>query len=198
MGVYGPRDNMDKRLFLKELRELKDLAKPAWLILGDFNLIYMDQDKSNGRLNRRMMSHFRRTLNHLEVKEIHLRGRWFTWSNEQSAPTMSHIDRAFSSIAWEDLHPYPVISPMSSSTSDHCPLKIHSQECPPPTFRFEAHWPFMPGFSDCVHQAWTKPIMNPQNAMFTLHIKLSRTAKALAQWSRKLIPQGRIAAKICR
>jgi hypothetical protein len=85
---------------------------------------------------------------------------------------MSRIDRAFSSIAWEDLHPYPVISLLSSSTSDHCPLKIHSQECPvlPPTFRFEAHWPFMSGFSDCVQQAWIKPIMNPQNAMLTLHI----------------------------
>jgi hypothetical protein len=38
--VYGPQENTDKRLFLKELRELKQLASPAWLVLGDFNLVW--------------------------------------------------------------------------------------------------------------------------------------------------------------
>jgi exonuclease III len=39
-GVYGPQGEMDKRLFLSELRSLKLSAEPAWIILGDFNLIY--------------------------------------------------------------------------------------------------------------------------------------------------------------
>jgi exonuclease III len=189
-GVYGPQDNLSKRLFLKELRELKDQAKLAWLIVGEFNMIYLDQDKSNDRLDRRMMSRSRRTLNHLEVKEIQLVRRRFTWSNEQSSPTMLRIDRAFSSIAWEDLYPDPIVTPLSSSSSDHCPLKIHSQVWTSllPRFRFKMHWPLMPGFLECVQQSWSKSIVNPQNTMTTLHIKLSRTAKALAMWSHKLIP----------
>jgi hypothetical protein len=58
-------------------------------------LIYQDQDKNNGNLNRRMMARFRRTLNKLEVKEIDLVGKQFTWSNNQVQPTLSRIDRCF-------------------------------------------------------------------------------------------------------
>jgi hypothetical protein len=75
---------MDKCLFLQELRVIKSLMEPTWMILGDFNLIYMDQDKSNGHLNRRLMLRFHRTLNHLVVREIPLSGKCFTWSNEQN------------------------------------------------------------------------------------------------------------------
>jgi hypothetical protein len=47
-------------------------------LLGDLNLIYKAQDKSNGRLNRGMMLRFRKALDHLGVKEINLVGRKFT------------------------------------------------------------------------------------------------------------------------
>jgi hypothetical protein len=68
-------------MFIRELRQLKQGAMPEWLILADFNLIYKIQDKNNGRINKQMMSRFRRALDYLEVKEINLVGKKFTWSN---------------------------------------------------------------------------------------------------------------------
>jgi exonuclease III len=124
-GVYGPQDNLDKRLFLRELRGLKDSAQPAWLILGDFNLICSDQDKSNDYVDRRMISRFRRALNHIVVKEIPLVGKRFTWSNDRSSPTMTRIDRAFCTVLWEENHIDPILHPLSSSVSDHCPLLLN-------------------------------------------------------------------------
>jgi hypothetical protein len=56
----------------------------------------------------------------------------------------------------------------------------------------------MPGFSECVHQAWCKPVAPSHDAMMALHIKMMRTAKALVIWARSLVPQGRLAATICR
>jgi hypothetical protein len=88
-GVYGPQEDCDKRLFLRELRTLKDLVQPAWLVLGHFNLICSDQDKSNGKVNHRMMTSFRRALNHIAVRGIPLRGKKFTWSNDCSSPAMT-------------------------------------------------------------------------------------------------------------
>lgn len=73
-GVYGPQLIADKKVFPQELRALKQSSKPAWLLVGDFNLIYRDADKSNGHLDRRMMDRFRRALNHILVKEIPLLG----------------------------------------------------------------------------------------------------------------------------
>lgn len=96
-GVYGPQGDLEKKMFLRELRHLKRIATSRWLLIGDFNLIYKVEDKNNGRLNRRLVLHFRRTLNHLQVKEIPLAGRRFTWSNNQQEPTLSRIDRAFCS-----------------------------------------------------------------------------------------------------
>jgi exonuclease III len=57
-GVYGLQGNIDKHIFLRELRDLKGRVKPSWIIMGDFNLIYLDEDKNNKRLNRCLMSHF--------------------------------------------------------------------------------------------------------------------------------------------
>jgi exonuclease III len=81
IGVYGPQGELEKKMFIRELRHLKDSALPSWLIIGDFNIIYKDEDKNNGRLNRRLMLRFRWALNHLEMKEIHLIGRKYTWTN---------------------------------------------------------------------------------------------------------------------
>jgi hypothetical protein len=86
-------------MLIRELKLLKSHALASWLILGDFNLIYLDADKNNDKVNRRMMLRFRRALNHLEVKEIQLVDRKYTWSNSQQLPTMSRIDRAFCTIA---------------------------------------------------------------------------------------------------
>jgi exonuclease III len=61
-GVYGPQDNQEKEIFLDEVKDLKTRGEKEWLILGDFNLIYKAEDKSNSRLNRRLMTRFKETL----------------------------------------------------------------------------------------------------------------------------------------
>lgn len=44
--VYGPQLEADKIAFLSELESLQPSMKPAWLIIGDFNLIYKASDKN--------------------------------------------------------------------------------------------------------------------------------------------------------
>jgi hypothetical protein len=56
----------------------------------------------------------------------------------------------------------------------------------------------MPGFLDCVQEAWHKPLASSYNALQKLHIKLSRTAKALATSTQSLVPQGELAVALCR
>jgi hypothetical protein len=41
---------------LQELRDIQGQCTGAWLVAGDFNLIYKDEDKNNGNLNRAMMA----------------------------------------------------------------------------------------------------------------------------------------------
>jgi len=56
--VYGPQGNEEKIQFLQELRAIRSACSGPWVVFGDFNLIYKDEDKNNANLNRAMMGHF--------------------------------------------------------------------------------------------------------------------------------------------
>jgi hypothetical protein len=72
IGVYGPQSDVDKCLFLCELKELRDLHPDPWVVVGDFNLIVDATDKKNAHLNRRMIGKFRKLLAEVEMKELYL------------------------------------------------------------------------------------------------------------------------------
>jgi hypothetical protein len=69
-GVYGPQDDSDKILFLKELRDVRALCLKPWLAGGDFNLIHRAEDKNNSNLDRAMMGRSKRFTDDCELKEI--------------------------------------------------------------------------------------------------------------------------------
>ena len=79
--VYGPKQDQDKIQFLQELRDFRVQCSGPWLVVGDFNLIYKEEDKNNSNLNRAMMGRFRRWINDLGVSEIPLHGRKYTWTS---------------------------------------------------------------------------------------------------------------------
>lgn len=79
--VYGPQEDQAKLNFLGELRWLQHTVTDNWLIIGDFNMILEARDKSNSNLNRRLMGAFREAVRDLNLKELNLRGRKFTWTN---------------------------------------------------------------------------------------------------------------------
>jgi len=93
--VYEPQADMDKLLFLQELKDIAAPEHDRWLVIGDFNLIYQATDKNNTNLNRRLMGCFRETIDDVHLKEIQLNGHRFTWSNGQNHPTLTRIDRVF-------------------------------------------------------------------------------------------------------
>jgi hypothetical protein len=72
MVVYGLTRDGEKSVFLDELRSLRQLWSGPWLTAGDFNMIYRVEDKNNDRFNKRLMEQFRRFLNDVSLKELHL------------------------------------------------------------------------------------------------------------------------------
>jgi hypothetical protein len=69
-------------------------------------MIYHAQEKNNTRLDRRRIGQFCRFLNEVTLKEIHLQGRLFTWSNERAHPTLERIDQVFINAEWDSLFPH--------------------------------------------------------------------------------------------
>lgn len=125
-GVYGPQSDVDKCLFPQEIKDIRDLHPGPWTVAGDFNLIVDAVDKNNANLNRRMMGKFRRLLSELDLKELYLNGRRYTWSNERERVTLERLDRVFSTVDWEVEFPASFLSGMGSSTSDHSPPALEA------------------------------------------------------------------------
>ncbi|WVZ75385.1 hypothetical protein U9M48_023441 [Paspalum notatum var. saurae] len=129
--VYGPQGDDNKIAFLQELHEVRASYAGPWVILGDFNLIYKEEDKNNANLNSAMMGRFRRFIDDLVLKELPLHGRNFTWSNGQDSPTLVKLDRDSTTkllvkgdfILKLSGHPWMVFSRKSSVLG---PLNLHA------------------------------------------------------------------------
>jgi hypothetical protein len=161
------------------------------------------------------MGRFKATIDELELKELSLHRRKFTWSSSQNsqspqnsrsssahastAVTMTKIDRFFSMTAWEELFPTVHLHAWASMISDHCPLILRGATDNPrfKGFWFESYWPVIPGFVEIVEQTWNK-LLQATDAVQHLHIKLSRTAKALKQWEKSRIGNIKIQLKIVK
>jgi exonuclease III len=141
-GVYGPQNEADKILFMQEILDLRQHVLPAWLLLGDFNLILSAQEKNNNRLNLSLINRFKATIDNLELARIELRGKKYTWCNDQQSPTMTRIDHIFASVDWLEVFPRTDLQALASLGSDHCALLLLGDvNCDfYRGFCFEAHW----------------------------------------------------------
>ncbi|CAD6263706.1 unnamed protein product [Miscanthus lutarioriparius] len=187
-GVYGPQADAEKVLFLQELRSVCALCNGPWLVTGDFNLIYQAEDKNNTNLDRAMMGRFRRFLDVVEVKEIPLLGRKYTWSNERQSPTLVRLDRAFCCMEWEGIFPDSVLQSTTAGVSDHCPLilglKVSTNG--KRRFHFESFSTKVPGFLDAVSLNWEAPVQ-ANCAVERLSLKLQRLSKGLQRWGQRKV-----------
>jgi hypothetical protein len=120
-----------------------------------------------------MMNHFGSTIDNLELARIKLRGKKYTWCNDQQTPTMTRIDHLFASVDWLEIFPRTNLRALASLGSDHSALFLHGDVNLDfyKGFRFESHWVHRAGFLDTIKEAWIKPV-HTQDAILRLHVKM--------------------------
>ncbi|XP_073361930.1 uncharacterized protein [Aegilops tauschii subsp. strangulata] len=131
-----------------------------------------------------MMGRFRAKLNLLELKELYLNGRRYTWSNERQVATLEKIDHVFVSNEWDEAYPACFLSALGTAVSDHCPLMLDMNVsiCFKKRFKFESFWTRAEGFFDVVKLAWTTTLA-ASNDYLTLQNKLRAMMRSLQKWS---------------
>ena len=186
--VYGPQCREEKVEFLRQIVERRTLTPGAWLAIGDFNMIMRASEKNNNNLDRGMMTRFRNMVHQLELKELYMHGRLYTWSNGRQVPTMTRIDRALASVDWDLQFPDALLQTLSSSVSDHAPLHLSLSACTRPKhrFKFELFWANLEGFQEAVAEAWVcdPAITDPFKRLDAL---LRNTAKHLQAWGQRSV-----------
>lgn len=92
--------------------------------MGDFNLYRQPENRNKPGVDVSKMFHFNSFISVIDLTEIPLQGRKFTWSNMQNPPFLEKLDWVFTSAAWGLSFPTTSYRALTLETSDHCLLVI--------------------------------------------------------------------------
>ncbi|PNT74395.1 hypothetical protein BRADI_1g14005v3, partial [Brachypodium distachyon] len=122
-NVYEPNSEADRDNFFQELFDLQQIVTGPWIIAGDFNTVRSADDRNSGRVTTTETLRFNNWLHDMQVQELPLLDRNYTWSNMQSTPILTRIDRVFFNTDWDLALPNSTLHSLPRCTSDHFPLK---------------------------------------------------------------------------
>jgi hypothetical protein len=180
-------DNERPCLF-QEIKELGQQISGPWLLVGDFNSIKYPQERSTYNISANKAL-FNDSIREVSIQEIPLLDCSFTWSNLQSPPVHSILDRFFINASWDDILPDCNLISLPRTTSDHFPLRLEvASSIPKPNvFRYYNVWKFKPGFKDLVASHWPlEPVHS--DVAGSLGSKLKTLRKKVEIWKKSLQP----------
>lgn len=83
--VYGANQGTDKRHLFEELLNVKQLiAELPWIIAGDFNVIWFQNEKWGFHELSGYDREFVQCTKRLEIDDLAYTGYFYTWTNKQS------------------------------------------------------------------------------------------------------------------
>jgi hypothetical protein len=123
--VYGPAQHDHKQEFLAEMANTCSRESLPYLIGGDFNIM-RPQDKSSGTFDFKCPNLFNSVIESLDLKEIVMFGRRYTWTGPCDDPLLEKLDRVLVSADWVDKFPLSFVEAGDRNTSDHTPLILNT------------------------------------------------------------------------
>ena len=154
---------------------------------GDFNIIRDPNEKNNDRYDDRWPSLFNAVINSLDLREIELSGRKFTWANSLPEPTFERLDRVLVSTYWELKFPQATVQALPHEiTSDHTPLLFSFEDtrgASQPIFIFELGWLTRVDFWEVVERSW-KSDCEENTALYIWQNKIRRLQEFLRGWAK--------------
>ena len=184
--VYGAAQDDRKEEFLNELAYTCSQIHVPYIVGGDFNILRSSEEKNKNLTHSHYTDRFNDVIQSLNLREIHMGGGNYTWSNKQKHPTLEKLDRVLMSFEWEELFPLVSVRKLGRDTSDHNPLLLatdvvktnpsHDRE-----FRFELSWLKNEDFYIKPKKIWEQPVKS-EDPIDILNIKLKHIKKYFKGW----------------
>lgn len=156
-AVYGPTNHRTRGEFFAEIQDQQPQNDMPWVVCGDFNVTLLQEDRNNmNSTNWRESTRFSDLLMELELLNLPLKGRNYTWSNARYQPTMARLDRFLISSSWDQTYPNSSQEAVANTSSDHTPLMllVGTRFKRSVFFRFENAWLNSMKFKNFVRQKW--------------------------------------------
>ncbi|XP_042958008.1 uncharacterized protein LOC122293496 [Carya illinoinensis] len=161
-GFYGNSDVSKRHESWNLLRTLLVPSDKGWLILGDFNEILSNAEKSGGRDKPdRQMKAFTDVIDECHLHDLGFNGTPFTWCNrrEMAHCISERLDRFLLNLKWHSFYPMASVIHGVIAYFDHVPimLKLTAGSVQGPRkklFRFEAMWVDATDCKQVIQEAW--------------------------------------------
>jgi hypothetical protein len=125
----------------------------------------------------------------LNLRELELFGRRFTWANSIANPTYEKLNIIIMPTEWEQKFPLSNVLALSHVISDHTPLfldtghntSMNSQHL----FKFELGWLIRDGFIDIVKEIWDS-VNDLDDKLKSWQSKIRRLRQHLRGWTKNV------------
>jgi hypothetical protein len=165
VAVYGAAQDRHKPSFLTELVRVCENETLPLMVGGDFNIIRRQEEKNNDNFYARWPFIFNAIIESLDLREIILSGRQYTWANRRDNPTYEKLDRILVRVEMEQKFPLLNVHALTRTGSDHTPLLLdfgspaHGGKSS--HFSFKLSWLKQDGFADMVTNEWRSVTNGP-------------------------------------
>jgi hypothetical protein len=178
--VYGAAQASEKEDFLVELGNICSNQTLPILVGGDFNLLRFSSEKNKPMAHNKWTDIFNAIINTFALREVHMSGGQYTWSNNHTDPTLEKLDRFFMSSSWEDLFPLVTVHKLVREESDYNPLILHTLDIRLKSrgFRFEKGWINEENFLERDKRSWSQQVF-ANNTLDRLQKKLKNVKECL-------------------
>ncbi|CAM8931867.1 unnamed protein product [Rhodiola kirilowii] len=184
---YGAPQASQRHRSWDLIRQLHQLQRLSWCLIGDFNevLNYADVSKNAWRRSH-LMSQFRQVLDDCNLSELEFKGYKYTYTNKRKGgdEIRCRLDRVLVNESWRSLFSYAYVSHLVSHHSDHSPIQLCLM---PPRrssfslFRYEIMWSRDPRFKDLVSSQW-----HQMASMSNFMDKLEGLKQPIRKWNRTM------------
>ncbi|XP_058223301.1 uncharacterized protein LOC131333018 [Rhododendron vialii] len=185
VNIYAPNGEVQRKELWDELLQIKASSQLPWCVGGDLNeIIEIDERVGCTNVNRGMRE-FKDFINNMELMDIPMQGRKFTWTNFQDLAIHSRLDRFLLSQSFIDRFKL-VQWGLPRPISDHNPIMI-ADDCRdwgPKPFRFMDIWLTNPNCLKVAKEAWESCQVYGW-AGFVIVQKLRAVKNRLKQWNKE-------------
>ncbi|XP_057436703.1 uncharacterized protein LOC130729089 [Lotus japonicus] len=192
VNIYSPCRIEEKRSMWQHLVDWKNSNTASlWCLGGDFNSVRSEDERRGITVNsgpqRRDMVEFNRFIEEMEVLDLPLSGRKYTWVRP-NGQAQSKIDWFLLSLEWLAKWPHSVQLGLNREFSDHCPVLLRSiyQDWGPKPFRVMNCWMKDHRFEEVVKKAWEEQQISGWGA-FRLKEKLKGLKVKLKGWNKDVL-----------
>ena len=139
---------------------LASLHNLLWAIMGDFNEVIAEEEKSGGNpINQRRVNAILDCMDTCQMMDLGFFGPKFTWLNKREIGNLiqCRLDRCWVNPDWRAFFTKAYVTHLARINSDHCPLLLKlnpdlRQGFNRP-FRFQSVWLSHKDFSAVVREA---------------------------------------------